>query len=680
MYIIHVIPLTKLPLSNDQVLEYFSMTAVLPGSIVSVSLNNRVVLAIVFRTVSARNKKAQIKGSRFQLKKIIAVISDPLYTPQELELLYLFHKYYAESLGLFAQAKVPDYILKMKSVERQKEFLHHLALPPEYIPAEPMDEKTELPISCYQEPRSRDRYAYYMQCSEETVRHSRGVIIFVPEIIRSYEVAAYFIDHRSAALQNTPLLQLSGKTAKKTQYEIVRTTATSTNFIVITTKIGIHLPLHNVGLIIEEDEPNTAHFSFDQHPYYSVTASNILIAQKLRIPVIFGGNTVSVSTRYFCTENHLPLHTPIADMRAPWHIVDMRAHTSADAILAPPVAEALQQSIQENKRALLFIDRIGYSTFLFCPDCGAVESCPHCGTPLVYHSEGTMLVCHKCAYTKKPVIACSACNSPRIRYYGKGSEKLEQQIKKLLPPTTPVIRLDSAALPKIADQERAWHEFAEHIGTVLIASPAALKFITAAPQPVTLGMGAVVSIDTLLNLPDYSMPEELYTTLRRLEQFFTAALQHTKPYIQTYKPESDALHKALTVDDQTFSTDQWAQRKAFNFPPFSDMIQIIITGRSASHAERLAQQLSATLHTASKRMQKLAEKQSIVLTLTIIPPHPAFIPLRRGNYVYEVLVLFASGYSPYSREHIRWRDLFIRQIPYAKEITLFINPPHIITH
>ncbi len=277
------------------------------------------------------------------------------------------------------------------------------------------------------------------------------------------------------------------------------------------------------------------------------------------------------------------------------------------------------------EQMILFLNRRGTATFILCRDCGSVFKCKRCDNPMTYHGVGDQLVCHHCNRRDRVPTKCPHCGSARIRYFGAGTQKIDEEIQAMFPKAR-TLRLDWDVTRGKDSHEAILEKFVLHqadilIGTQMIAKGLDLPLVT---------LVGVISADTSLNLPDFRAGERTFQLLTQVAGRAGRSILGGKVIVQTYSPEHYAIVAASMHDYRAFYAREIAFRREQNYPPFSQLIRLLYSNAS----EKRAQEESARLHRALTT--RIAQRG--LPAIDLIGPAPAFFHRVRGEYRYQILL------------------------------------------
>ena len=262
-------------------------------------------------------------------------------------------------------------------------------------------------------------------------------------------------------------------------------------------------------------------------------------------------------------------------------IVDLRKELAEGnrSIISNRLYEEIEQNIKDKKQTILFLNRRGYSSFVMCRDCGYTLKCKRCNISLTYHEHTNSLKCHYCGYETRNINICPKCKSKNIKYFGTGTEKLEQEIQKLFPKVK-TIRMDIDTVTKKNSHENILNKFKNENIDILIGTQMVVKGHHF-PNVTLVG---VIAADSSLNIEDYRANERTFAILTQVAGRAGREGTNGRVIIQTYNPENFCIQYAKMQDYDLFFNTEIALRKQLKYPPFCD---IILFGISSSNKEEV---------------------------------------------------------------------------------------------
>jgi primosomal protein N' (replication factor Y) (superfamily II helicase) len=399
--------------------------------------------------------------------------------------------------------------------------------------------------------------------------------------------------------------------------------------VVVGTRMALLAPLSDVGVVIVDEEQDPAYKS-DRTPRYQARDAALVLGRLAGAPVVLGSATpdvVSVGRARLGQLRHIRLRERAAGARPNVEVVDLRAELSEGnrGLLSAALVGALRALNRERgDRAILVINRRGSASVVLCRDCGYVQICPECQRPLVFHATGMALRCHHCGASAPVARRCPACESPRIRYLGGGTERVEQEVRIRLPDLR-VGRLDRDVAERRGEAARIVDAFADGELDVLVGTSLVAKGLDV-PEVTLVG---VVSADVALNLPDERAAER---TWQLLEQAVGRAGRGDRPgraLIQSYQPDHPAIVAVAERDATAFIDGQLEQRERYGSAPFGSVVKLTAALEERESAETLARDMAATLRS------RAADANARV---AVLGPVPAYVARRGGRWRFHVVL------------------------------------------
>ena len=469
--------------------------------------------------------------------------------------------------------------------------------------------------------------AVYAEAIAEVISTGRPALVLVPEIA----LAMPLVDRLRAELDAELAILHSGLGAGERADEWRRIKAGEVD-VVVGTRIALTAPLADVGLIVVDEEHDAAYKS-DRTPRLQARDAAIALARLAGAAIVLGSATPSVESvgrvrqgRY----RHAVLPDRPSGAPPRVEVVDLRAELAAGnrGLLSNALRTALE-SLPEGERAILVINRRGTASVVVCRDCGHVQRCPECERSLVYHQAGVTLRCHHCGTATPLATRCPACRSPRIRYLGGGTQRVEEEVRAAFPHLR-VGRLDRDVAEHKGAVERVLDAFAEGRLDVLVGTSLVAKGLDI-PEVTLVG---VVSADVALNLPDERAAERTY---QLLTQAVGRAGRGERPglaIIQTYQPEHPAIKAVASGDASAFYDAELEVRRRFGSPPFGRLVKLTVGLPDAVAAEQEAAAMADRLIAACSLPAHVAAG----FRVSVLGPAPAYIARRAGRWRWNVVL------------------------------------------
>ena len=470
----------------------------------------------------------------------------------------------------------------------------------------------------------------YIRAAEQALEMGRGVIILVPEISLTGQITERFL----AAFGRDSVAILHSRLSSGERYDQWKLIRSGEVRIVIGARSAAFAPVEKLGLVVV-DEEHEATYKSDFTPKYDTTevALKRLQDKDNNGVLVLGSATPSVVT-YNRAEDGIfqliKLTRRYNDTALPQgEIVDMRRELKEgnSTVISRRLAEEMERQLEAGRQVMLMMNRRGYSTFVSCRECGYVAKCPNCGLSLVYHKNG-MMVCHYCGHEERAATACPECGSTFVRYFGSGTEKIEETVQGLFPGRA-VDRVYLDSIKKKGELNRKLKRFERGetdilIGTQLIAKGLDFK---------NVGLVGIVLADVSLNIPDYRSPERAFQLITQAAGRAGRGSEPGKVIIQTYSPQHYAVTMAAAGDYEAFYRAENSFRKYMMYPPYSDIFQIVFTSAS----EEAAREGATLWH---RRLMELLPEEDRV---NVFDPQQAYMSRVRDTYRYSLIIKCPRG-------------------------------------
>ncbi len=463
--------------------------------------------------------------------------------------------------------------------------------------------------------------AIYVEAIATSLEGGRPALVLVPEIA----LALPLVDRLRADLDARVALVHSGLGDGERADEWRRIRAGDVD-IVVGTRLAVVAPLADVGLVIVDEEHDAAYKS-DRTPRLQARDTAIRLAELAGAALVLGSATPAVDSLGLALDGRydrvvLP-HRPTG-VAALVDIVDMRAELAEGnrGLLSRTLDDALGRlETSAGEQAILVLNRRGTASVVLCRDCGHVQACPDCERPLVYHQAGTTLRCHHCGRATPLATRCPNCRSPRIRYLGGGTERVEREVRERHPGLR-IARLDRDVAERRGAAERVLDAFAAGATDVLVGTSLVAKGLDV-PNVTLVG---VVSSDVALNLPDERASERTYQLLCQAVGRAGRGDRPGRAILQTYQPDHPVIRAVAAGDGAEFYAAELAMRRRFGSPPYGRLIKLTVAlpDREAAEREGVAM---------ADRLRGRAAGRA-----TVIGPAPAYIARRNNRWRFHLVL------------------------------------------
>jgi primosomal protein N' (replication factor Y) len=469
--------------------------------------------------------------------------------------------------------------------------------------------------------------AIYVEAIVASLERGRPALVLVPEIA----LAMPLVDRLRSDLAVRVALVHSGLSDGERADEWRRIRAGDVD-IVVGTRLAVFAPLADVGLIVVDEEHDAAYKS-DRTPRIQARDVAVELGRLAGAAVVLGSATPAVETVGHARAGaYRRAVLPARPTGVPpvIEVVDLREELRAGnrGLLSGRLVAAIDALAgvgePDGEQAILTINRRGTASVVLCRDCGHVQTCPECERPLVYHQAGTTLRCHHCGRATPLATRCPNCHSPRIRYLGGGTQRVEEEVRRRFPRLR-IGRLDRDVVERRGAAERVIDAFAAGRIDVLVGTTLVTKGLDI-PAVTLVG---VVSADVALNLPDERAAERTY---QLLAQAVGRAGRGDRPglaIIQSYQPEHPAIRAVADDDGAAFYDAELDLRRRFGSPPFGRLVKLTVGIVDRDGAEREADAMAKRLRArARERVQEVA----------ILGPAPAYIAKRADRWRWNLVL------------------------------------------
>ncbi|HZK72540.1 MAG TPA: primosomal protein N', partial [Clostridia bacterium] len=462
----------------------------------------------------------------------------------------------------------------------------------------------------------------YLAAAEEALGQGLRVLLLVPDIALTPQLV-----QRVRARLNAPIAILHSQLTELERAQQWWRARRGQAEVVLGSRSAVFAPIPRLGLICL-DEEGSASYKQDRTPRYETGWVARHLAGLTGARLVAGSATPSVVTYHQAQRGELALAKLTRRVRgqdADVELVDMRDEAASGnrQPLSRRLVEVVGRTLENEEQVILYLNRRGMSTFVLCRDCGKSVQCLGCSVALVQHAEIDGLVCHYCGYARQMPSVCDHCGSRNIRGMGMGTQRLETMVKKLWPRAR-VLRLDSDAARGPDAYFDIWETFSERRADILVGT----QLVTRGLDLPAVTCVGVVDADLPLHFPDYRSAENTFSLVVQVAGRAGRDGRQARVVVQTSNPEHYSLRCAATGDYEGFYAAELPSRKAFTFPPFSELA--VLTRTDADDAVAAAAAREAAEELASGLLREGVEG------IRVMGPAPAFIHRLRGEYRWQV--------------------------------------------
>lgn len=464
----------------------------------------------------------------------------------------------------------------------------------------------------------------YLQVIAEVLNQGKTAIMLVPEISLTPQMVQRF---KSRFGEHVAVMHSGLSQGEK--YDEWRKIERGEAEVVVGARSAIFAPIENIGVIII-DEEHEASYKQEETPRYHARDLAIWRSEYHHCPVVLGSATPSLESRARAQKNvyqrlRLTQRANQAATLPTIDVVDMRQEVENGNVssFSMSLQEKLQERLEKNEQSVLLLNRRGYSSFVMCRDCGYVLPCPNCDISLTLHMDSKTMKCHYCGHEERIPYRCPNCGQDKIRYYGTGTQKVEEELQTLLPDSR-ILRMDVDTTRRKGAHEKILRTFGEGQADILLGTQMIAKGLDF-PNVTLVG---VLNADTALNLPDFRSSERTFQLLTQVSGRAGRAEKPGEVIIQSFNPEHYAIQLAKAQDYEDFYTKEMYIRHRGNYPPYYFTVQI-----TASHPEE---------NEAAKQMFQIATKlkQGLSPQAILLGPTPSAIMRVNNRYFYQVIIKY----------------------------------------
>lgn len=468
----------------------------------------------------------------------------------------------------------------------------------------------------------------YFKLIEDTIKEGKNVLFLAPEIALVSQLTNRTIKRFGKA--SVGIWHSSISEAEK--YKVWQKLRNNEIKILFGARSSVFAPVKNLGLIIIDEENDPAYKQTMPAPRYSAIEVAKKLAELNNAKIILGSATPDIKSYYEAKNsnslfilNHRYNNASLPKV----NVVDMRLERGLgnNGIFSKHLIDEINKTVKNKNQVILLINRRGFSSYTQCLNCSTVIECPKCAIPLIYHNVTHSHRCHYCNYEIKNLTTCPKCEEEgALENFGTGTQRVEEIAGKVFPDMK-IQRLDSDNLTKKNEHFEILEAFNKGEIDILIGTQMIAKGLDN-PNVTLVG---VINADLSFNLPDFRSSERGFSLLCQVAGRSGRGKEEGRVIFQTYNNTNIFLDKAREQDYDSFFENEIEIREAFDYPPFSKIIRIILSSDNNFRAEKSAMEIAM-------RLKDWIDKQSLSERLIVMGPAPCVIEKIRGEYRFNLII------------------------------------------
>lgn len=465
----------------------------------------------------------------------------------------------------------------------------------------------------------------YLQALATVIAQGQRGIVLVPEIA----LTAQAIQRFSGRFPGRVAI-MHGALSTGERYDEWRRIRAGRVDVVVGSRTALFAPVPDLGMVILDEEHEPAYKQDERTPTYHARSAALALCDLLHIPLILGSATPAIESFYHAARREyqlVELPQRISAGLPPVEIVDLRNEllSGNTSIFSRRLQSKLKEVLHNGQQAILYLNRRGAASCVLCRECGYVAMCEQCDLPLTYHATERVLLCHYCNGQHKPLHICPQCQGNSIRYFGLGTEKVEQTVERIFPGVR-LLRWDRDTAKTRRAHEQLLDRFANHEADILVGTQMIAKGLDI-PGVTLVG---VVSADIALMLPDFSAAERAFTLLTQVAGRAGRGSTSGQVVVQTFNPQHFCIDAASRHDYHEFYAAEIEARRRYGYPPFRQFIKL-----TYSHENRMRAQNEALL--LREKLDRWIERLGLDGT-DIVGPAPAVMERLQGKYRWQMIL------------------------------------------
>lgn len=497
----------------------------------------------------------------------------------------------------------------------------------------------------------------YFKLIDDCIKSGKNVLFLAPEIA----LASQLTKRLAKKFGTEEVAIWHSSISEGERYDVWQKLYRNEIKILAGARSAVFAPLKDIGLIIIDEEHEGAYKQTSPAPRYDAKVVATKLQEFHNCPMLLGSATPDISSYYRALNsgNLFKLLNRYNNAKVPpVSVINMQNHGKAAYrnLISKPLQTAITETLEKGQQVILLINRRGFSTYTQCQACGHVIECPHCAIPMIWHAKDQKLKCHYCNHSEYFPDFCPSCGSDAFKNSGVGTQKIEQYIKELYPENN-IERIDSDILTRKGEHIRLLEKFQRKEIDILVGTQMIAKGLDN-PNVTLVG---VISADASFNLPDFRASERGFQLLTQVAGRAGRGEFSGSVVFQTYNPDYYALASAKSQNYKEFYNTEILAREEFDYPPFSQIIRIILSSENNFRAEKSAQEIVLRLAT-------MIDKFGVSERLEVLGPTPCVIERINGLFRFQILIKNKLGEKGHN-----FISSFISKITMPKDIRMAVD-------
>lgn len=462
----------------------------------------------------------------------------------------------------------------------------------------------------------------YIELAKKVINEGKTVLILVPEISLTPQMTTRLYNHFGDLVS-----VLHSRMSKGERYDSWRSIVKGETRLVVGARSALFAPLANIGLIVVDEEHDQSYKQQDLVPKYHARDAAVVMAQIFNCPVILGSATPSVESMYNAGLGKYTLlemkkrvdHASLPEIKL-INMLQEKKRSKNDSIFSKRLLDDIKKRLDKKETVIILQNRRGFSTQVYCEDCGEIITCTDCSVPMVHHIYKNQLACHYCGSQRPVPKACTTCGSLALKFFGTGTQRVEDELEYYFPEAR-IARVDSDTITKKGSLAEILNDFRKGEIDILVGTQMVSKGLDF--ENVTLV--GVISAETSLWMPDFRADERTFQLLTQVSGRAGRSTLKGEVLIQTQDDNNFVLKKVLENDYKGFFEKEIHQREMMNYPPFCRMCMLEFKDENENNARGAANDFY-------NEMVKFRNY------INVFPPTPAILAKLKNKYRFQLVV------------------------------------------